>query len=156
MKKLGKRVADEAFLIEPAMDRLRKARLRVTMSRLAVLQALHADPEKWFHIELLYTRLLARGVQANLSTLYRVMNEMVEHGLLLRQVNDSGKRFFRYRQGRHCLHRIVCHDTGRELAVTDDISLEHLADILRSQGLILADDPVTVHVRCCQALNSSH
>ncbi|HEY0295459.1 MAG TPA: transcriptional repressor [Bordetella sp.] len=140
----------EAFPIAPVLDRLRAAQLRTTAPRIAVLQALLSRPEDWFCAETLYRALIKRGVETSLGTVYRVMNEMAPLGLLLRRVDGNGKRFFRLRPDDHVLHRIVCRDTGRLLAMTDDTSQGHLASVLRSQGLMLADAPMTVQVRCVE------
>lgn len=135
------------------LNKLRAAQLRTTMSRIAILQTLENDPAHWFSTEDLYLTMIERGVQLSIATLYRIMNEMVVHDLLLRQVDGNGRRFFRLRPDERMLHRIVCRDTGRVLAETDDISVEHLTAILRSQGLMLADAPITIQIQC-QALNN--
>lgn len=130
------------------LEQLRAVRLRITTPRIAVLQALQSEPDQWFCADGLYRILVERGVEASLGTLYRVMNELAVHGLLLRQVDEHGKRFFRFRPSSRALHRIVCSDTGCVLALTDDISPDHLASVLRSQGLMLTDAPMTVQVQC--------
>jgi len=67
---------------------------------------------------------------------------------LLRQIDENGKRFFRYRPTHRILHQVVCRETGQILALVDDISVDHVASALRSQGLMLADAPITLQVQC--------
>ncbi|ALM84381.1 Fur family transcriptional regulator [Bordetella sp. N] len=131
-----------------ARDRLQSVRLRATAPRLQVMKALLSRPRDWFSAETLYRELFTQASAVSLGTLYRSMNDLAGRGLLLRLVDENGKRFFRMREDDHALHRIVCSETGRLLALTDDISPAHLACVLRGKGLMLAEARLTVQVTC--------
>jgi len=131
-----------------ALARLDAARLRRTTPRIAVLQALESVPEHWLSAQNLYRLLVVRRAETSIGTLYRIVNEMVSRRLVLRRVDNNGKRFYRLRPDGRVRHRIVCQETGRLLAETDDVSPDRLASVLRGQGLMLADGPMTVQVRC--------
>ena len=130
---------------ESAASHLRSARLRITAPRIAVMQALQGESNHWFSAESLYRTLVERGVETSLGTLYRVMNEMAACGLLLRQVDENGKRFFRYRPTHQILHQVVCRDTGQVLALVDDISVDHVASALRTTSFC----PSVIHCWRC-------
>jgi len=132
----------------PARERLQSVRLRATTPRVQVMKALLRRPRDWFSAETLYRDLLSHGFDVSLGTLYRSVSDLAGRGLLLRLVDENGKRFFRLREDDATLHRIVCRVTGRLLALTDDISPAHLACVLRGKGLMLAEATLTVQVSC--------
>ena len=89
---------------------LKEAGLKATPRRLAMLSLL-LEREDQLAAEEIHTALSER---CDLSTIYRALNTMVEHGLLRKTVCQDG--VIRYRVNRHQhTHRLVCERCRRSI-----------------------------------------
>jgi Fur family transcriptional regulator, ferric uptake regulator len=105
--------------------------LKATLPRLKVLQIFRAGSQRHLSAEEVYKALLAEGSDIGLATVYRVLMQFVEAGLLERQHFEGGKAVFELNEGRHHDH-MVCVHCGRVEEFVD-------ADIERRQREIAAE-----------------
>ncbi|OZI30818.1 hypothetical protein CAL29_22835 [Bordetella genomosp. 10] len=142
-------------VLEPISDasvlsRLLAAGLKATAARVAVLRAMQRAPDRWISSEGLYRECIDDEERVSIGNLYRILNELARHGLLMRETDDNGKRFYRVRPASGsdpALHRVEC-ETGEAFGFVDDGLREHLARVLRDRGLLLTEGPITVRVPC--------
>lgn len=64
------------------LQHLRRAGLRPTVARIAILQVVQAAPAPGIGADDAYLRLLERGTRASLSTVYRTFAQLQSVGLL--------------------------------------------------------------------------
>ena len=91
---------------------LKRAGLKSTLPRLKVLNLFEAGDERHLSAEDVYKRLLASGDDVGLATVYRVLTQFEQAGLLVRHHFEGGKSVFELNKGDHHDH-IVCMQCGR-------------------------------------------
>ncbi|HEX5538948.1 MAG TPA: ferric iron uptake transcriptional regulator, partial [Methylophilaceae bacterium] len=93
-------------------DELKNAGLKATLPRLKVLSLFENSKERHLSAEDVYKILLTTGEDVGLATVYRVLTQFEQAGLLVRHHFESGKAVFELNQGGHHDH-IVCLQCGR-------------------------------------------
>lgn len=93
-------------------DELKNAGLKATLPRLKVLSLFEKSKERHMSAEDVYKILLSTGDDVGLATVYRVLTQFEQAGLLVRHHFESGKAVFELNEGSHHDH-IVCMQCGR-------------------------------------------
>lgn len=91
---------------------LRKAGLKVTLPRVKILQFLEQSKERHLSAEDVYKALLESGEDVGLATVYRVLTQFEQAGLVERHNFDGGHSVFELDSGKHHDH-LVCAETGK-------------------------------------------
>ena len=91
---------------------LKSAGLKSTLPRLRVLSLFEEGNERHLSAEDVYKSLLASGEDIGLATVYRVLTQFEQAGLLVRHHFEGGKSVFELNRGHHP-HHIVCMQCGR-------------------------------------------
>jgi Fur family ferric uptake transcriptional regulator len=125
---------------------LRKAGLKVTAPRLKILQLLEQSPEHHLGADEIYNQLLESGEVIGLATVYRVLAQFEQAGLVNRHNFEGGASVFELDQGAHHDH-MVCLETGKviEFVSTDIEKLQRA--IADSHGYELIDHKFVLYVR---------
>ena len=85
--------------------------LKATLPRLKVLSIFENSKEKHLSAEDIYKVMLGSGEEVGLATIYRVLTQFEQAGLLVRHHFESGKAVFELNQQSHHDH-IVCLQCG--------------------------------------------
>ncbi len=91
---------------------LKTAGLKTTLPRLKILNLFEHGNVRHLSAEDVYKTLLGEGLDVGLATVYRVLTQFEQAGLLIRHHFDSGKSVFELNQGGHHDH-LVCLQCGR-------------------------------------------
>ena len=91
---------------------LKNAGLKATLPRLKILELFENSAERHLSAEDVYKILITTGEDVGLATVYRVLTQFEQAGLLLRHHFESGKAVFELNEGSHHDH-IVCLQIGR-------------------------------------------
>lgn len=91
---------------------IRKAGLKVTLPRVKVLQILEQSPQRHLSAEDVYKALLEAGEDVGLATVYRVLTQFEQAGLVERHNFDGGHSVFELDNGDHHDH-MVCTESGK-------------------------------------------
>ena len=86
--------------------------LKATTPRLKILKLFETSKVRHLSAEDVYRLLIAEGDDIGLATVYRVLTQFEQAGLLQRHHFDSGKAVFELNQGGHHDH-LVCLQCGR-------------------------------------------
>ena len=78
---------------------LRNAGLKATLPRLKILELFETSKERHLSAEDVYKVLLTTGEDVGLATVYRVLTQFEQAGLLLRHHFESGKAVFELNEG---------------------------------------------------------
>lgn len=100
---------------------LKDVGLKVTMPRVKILKILEKEiGQKHFSAEKIYNILLDDGDDIGLATVYRVLTQFEEAGLVIRHHFEGDSSVFELNKGGHHDH-IVCMKCGKVDEFFDDI-----------------------------------
>ncbi|HNE43265.1 MAG TPA: transcriptional repressor, partial [Rhodocyclaceae bacterium] len=91
---------------------LKNMGLKATFPRLKILELFEKSSIRHMTAEDVYRALIAEGMDIGLATVYRVLTQFEQAGLLERHFFESGKAVFEINAGKHHDH-LVCIDCGR-------------------------------------------
>src|SRR5580765_337264 len=91
---------------------LKNAGLKATLPRLRIINLFEQSKVRHLAAEDVYRLLLNDGLDVGLATVYRVLTQFEQAGLLTRHHFESGKAVFELNQGHHHDH-LVCINCGR-------------------------------------------
>jgi Fur family ferric uptake transcriptional regulator len=98
---------------------LKASGLKATLPRLKILDIFQNSAVRHLTAEDVYKILLADNMDVGLATVYRVLTQFEQAGLLHRNHFESGKAIFELNAGSHHDH-LVCLDCGRVEEFVDD------------------------------------
>ena len=116
---------------------LKNIGLKATLPRLKILNLFEQSEVRHLTAEDVYRMLLAENVDIGLATVYRVLTQFEQAGLLIRHHFESGKAVYELNQGGHHDH-LVCLQCGR-------VEEFYYAEIERRQKKIAAERGFTIH-----------
>ena len=116
---------------------LKDAGLKSTLPRLKVLSLFENSKERHLNAEDVYKMLLASGDDVGLATVYRVLTQFEQAGLLMRHHFEGGKSVFELKESGHHDH-IVCMQCGHVEEFFD-------ASIEARQKKVAAEHGFTIH-----------
>jgi Fur family ferric uptake transcriptional regulator len=125
---------------------LRKVGLKATGPRLKILRVLEESPDHHLSAEDIYFQLIESGEVIGLATVYRVLAQLADVGLVNRHNFEGDRAVFELDQGGHHDH-MVCLETGKvvEFVSTDIEELQR--KIAESHGFDLVDHRFVLYVR---------
>ncbi|MBC8951949.1 ferric iron uptake transcriptional regulator [Xenorhabdus sp. PB62.4] len=138
---------------------LKNAGLKVTLPRLKILEVLQ-DPE-CHHVsaEDLYKKLIDIGEEIGLATVYRVLNQFDDAGIVTRHNFEGGKSVFELTQQHHHDH-LICLDCGKVIEFSDESIEERQKDIAERYGIKLSNHSLYLYGHCavgdCRKEGSLH
>ncbi len=132
-------------------QQLRKAGLKVTLPRVKILEVLsesrQADERQHLTAEDIYRQLTSAGTEIGLATVYRVLSQFEQAGLVKRHHFESGQAVFELNRGDHHDH-IVCVQCGRVEEFTDEVIEERQHKIARSRQFDLSEHSLVLYGNC--------
>ena len=97
-------------------DELKSSGLKATLPRIKILEIFQRSTAergvRHMSAEDVYKALLAEGAEVGLATVYRVLTQFEQAGILARNHFETGKAVFELNEGDHHDH-LVCLDCGR-------------------------------------------
>jgi Fur family transcriptional regulator, ferric uptake regulator len=128
-------------------DELKNAGLKATLPRLKVLSLFEHSKERHLSAEDVYKILLTTGEDVGLATVYRVLTQFEQAGLLVRHHFESGKAVFELNQGGHHDH-IVCLQCGRVEEFCDDEIELRQQQVATERGFTIHDHSLHIYADC--------
>ncbi len=128
-------------------DSLKNAGLKTTAPRLKVLSLFESGQERHMSAEDVYKLLLASGDDVGLATVYRVLTQFEQAGLLERHYFEGGKSVFELNQGRHHDH-IVCMQCGHVEEFYDATIEARQEQIAVECGFSIRDHSLYIYADC--------
>jgi Fur family transcriptional regulator, ferric uptake regulator len=132
-------------------QQLKKAGLKVTLPRMKILQILETTSSRHMSAEDVYKTLLDQGDDVGLATVYRVLTQFEQAGLVLRHHFEGGHSVFELDQGRHHDH-LVCLQCGKVVEFIDDVIEQRQKAIAEKYKMELTDHSLYLYGICehCQ------
>lgn len=131
----------------PGAQDLKTTGLKVTAPRLKVLDIFHRATSRHLTAEDVYRALLSDSVDIGLATVYRVLTQFEQAGILLRSHFESGKAVFELNEGSHHDH-LVCLDCGQVEEFFDTKIEDRQRAIAQEKGFTLAEHALSLYGHC--------
>ncbi len=133
----------------PDSANLRNRGLKATLPRLQILELfLQAQPRHWTADDV-YRHLFQKGHDVGLATVYRVLTQLHQAGLLKRSRFDADRAVYELDDGAHHDH-LVCATCGRVQEFHDDTIERRQHALAREQGFALIEHSHVLYALCTQ------
>ncbi|HEX8012519.1 MAG TPA: ferric iron uptake transcriptional regulator [Casimicrobiaceae bacterium] len=126
---------------------LKTAGLKATLPRLRIINLFEQSKVRHLTAEDVYKQLLAEGVDVGLATVYRVLTQFEQAGLLVRHHFESGKSVFELNQGGHHDH-LVCLQCGRVEEFFDSEIEKRQNKIAHDRGFQISEHALYLYAEC--------
>ena len=128
-------------------DELKNSGLKATLPRIKVLEVFQKTNQRHMSAEDVFKTLLAEGSDVGLATVYRVLMQFEQAGILSRNHFESGKAVFELNEGKHHDH-MVCVSCGKVEEFYDAEIERRQQHIAKSRGYELHDHSLSLYVLC--------
>ena len=128
-------------------EELKSSGLKATLPRIKILEVFQRTERRHLTAEDVFKMLLAEGADIGLATVYRVLMQFEQAGLLLRSNFESGKAVFELNEGEHHDH-LVCLDCGRVEEFFDPEIERRQRTITVQRGFELQEHSLALYARC--------
>lgn len=123
---------------------LKNIGLKATLPRLKILEIFQQSPVRHLTAEDVYRNLLNEQLDIGLATVYRVLTQFEQAGLLTRSNFESGKAVFELNEGSHHDH-LVCLDCGRVEEFFDAEIESRQQSIAKERGFRLQEHSLALY-----------
>ena len=128
-------------------EELKSSGLKATLPRIKILEIFQRAQLRHMTAEDVYKVLLTEGSDIGLATVYRVLMQFEQAGLLNRNHFESGKSVFELNEGQHHDH-LVCLQCGHVEEFSDEDIEERQRQIAERLGFEITDHSLTLHGHC--------
>ncbi len=131
-------------------DDLKSIGLKATFPRLKILELFEKAEVRHMTAEDVYRLLVNEGMDIGLATVYRVLTQFEQAGLLERHHFESGKAVFELNAGHHHDH-LVCVNCGRVEEFYDAEIERRQAKIAKDRGFAIQEHALYLYAECTKA-----
>ncbi len=129
------------------IDELKSTGLKATVPRLKILEIFQKGEQRHMTAEDVYRALLDDNSDVGLATVYRVLTQFEQAGLLSRSHFESGKAVYELDEGKHHDH-LVCLDCGRVEEFYDAEIEKRQQAVAKAKGFTIADHALSLYAHC--------
>ena len=126
---------------------LKASGLKATLPRLKILELFQTSSVRHLSAEDIYNILLVDQMDVGLATIYRVLSQFEQAGILHRHHFESGKAVFELNEGSHHDH-LVCLDCGLVEEFFDPEIERRQQEVAISRGFEIADHALALYGHC--------
>lgn len=128
-------------------DELRKAGLKTTVPRLKILSVLENSDVRHMSAEDVYRRLLEHHEEVGLATVYRVLTQFEQAGVVIRHNFDAGRAVYELNDETPHEH-LICTECGAVVEFEDQQLLQRLKNIAAREQFDLQSHSLYLYGRC--------
>ncbi len=129
------------------IDNLKSSGLKATGPRLKILEVFQRGVQRHMTAEDVFRLLLQEDADIGLDTVYRVLMQFEQAGLLHRNHFESGKAVYELNEGQHHDH-MVCLDCGRVEEFYDPEIEARQQAVAQAKGFEIADHALSLYAHC--------
>jgi Fur family ferric uptake transcriptional regulator len=126
---------------------LKASGLKATLPRLKILDIFQNSAVRHLSAEDVYKVLLMENMDVGLATVYRVLTQFEQAGLLHRNHFETGKAVFELNEGSHHDH-LVCLDCGRVEEFYDEEIEKRQQKVALERGFDIAEHALALYGHC--------
>jgi Fur family ferric uptake transcriptional regulator len=123
--------------------------LKATLPRLKILDLFEHSDVRHLTAEDVYKLLLKEGMDIGLATIYRVLTQFEQAGLLIRHHFESGKAVFELNEGGHHDH-LVCVQCGHVEEFYDAEIEKRQVKIAKDRGFHIQEHSLQLYATCAK------
>ena len=128
-------------------DELKSSGLKATLPRIKILEVFQRSAQRHMTAEDVFKALLMEDADIGLATVYRVLMQFEQAGLLSRSHFESGKSVFELNEGQHHDH-LVCLSCGRVEEFYDAEIERRQRAVATERGFELQDHALALYADC--------
>ncbi len=132
--------------VTPPHD-LKSSGLKITAPRVKILDLFQKSSARHMSAEDVYKLLLAEDIDIGLATVYRVLTQFEQAGLLQRHHFESGKAVFEINEGHHHDH-LVCVQCGRVEEFFDEEIERRQNLVAETRGFRVKEHALYLYAEC--------
>lgn len=126
---------------------LKASGLKATLPRIKILDIFQNSAVRHLTAEDVYKILLTENMDVGLATVYRVLTQFEQAGLLNRNHFETGKAIFELNEGSHHDH-LVCLDCGRVEEFYDEEIEKRQQKIAAQRGFRISEHALALYGNC--------
>ena len=128
-------------------EEIKNSGLKATLPRIKILEIFQNARQRHMTAEDVYKALLVEDADIGLATVYRVLTQFEQAGLLSRNHFESGKSVFELNEGAHHDH-LVCLTCGRVEEFFDPQIEERQKTVAVERGFELQEHSLALYAAC--------
>jgi Fur family transcriptional regulator, ferric uptake regulator len=129
------------------VDDLKQSGLKATLPRLKILEVFQTAKTRHMTAEDVFKHLLLEDADIGLATVYRVLTQFEQAGILARSHFEQGKAVYELDEGKHHDH-LVCLDCGRVEEFYDPEIEQRQHAVASAKGFKLQDHALSLYANC--------
>jgi Fur family ferric uptake transcriptional regulator len=129
------------------INELKSTGLKATLPRLKILEIFQKGKQRHMTAEDVFRVLLEERSDIGLATVYRVLTQFEQAGLLNRSNFESGKAVYEINEGQHHDH-LVCLDCGRVEEFYDAEIEKRQQAVAQAKGFEISDHSLAIYASC--------
>ncbi|RZL64112.1 MAG: ferric iron uptake transcriptional regulator [Variovorax sp.] len=129
------------------IDELKNTGLKATLPRLKILEIFQTGSQRHMTAEDVFRVLLNERSDIGLATVYRVLTQFEQAGILERSHFESGKAVYELNEGTHHDH-LICTSCGKVEEFYDAEIERRQQMIAKDKGWILQDHAMSLYGLC--------
>ncbi|MGJ7523036.1 ferric iron uptake transcriptional regulator [Variovorax sp. LT1P1] len=129
------------------IDELKNTGLKATLPRLKILEIFQGGAQRHMTAEDVFRVLLNEHSDIGLATVYRVLTQFEQAGILERSNFESGKAVYELNEGTHHDH-LICTSCGKVEEFYDAEIERRQQLIAKDKGWILQDHAMSLYGLC--------
>lgn len=129
------------------IDELKSTGLKATLPRLKILQIFQTTSQRHMTAEDVFRVLLNERSDIGLATVYRVLTQFEQAGILERSHFESGKAVYELNEGSHHDH-LICTSCGKVEEFYDAEIERRQQLVAQDKGWILQDHAMSLYGLC--------
>lgn len=130
-------------------NQLKQHGLKATLPRLKILNILDRPHQRHLSAEDIYQYLRDAGEDVALATIYRVLTQFEQAGILIRHNFENGRSVFELDQGEHHDH-LVCTNCGKVIEFVDESIEKKQLAICQQHQFKMTEHSMTLYGVCQQ------
>ena len=135
------------------IDELKSTGLKATLPRLKILEIFQKGTQRHMTAEDVFRVLLEERSDIGLATVYRVLTQFEQAGILSRNNFESGKATYELDEGKHHDH-FVCTACGKVEEFYDPEIEKRQQIVAKSKGWVVQDHSMALYGHCAQCAQS--
>lgn len=128
-------------------EELKRAGLKITLPRIKILSILQQPTNQHISAEDVYKILLEQNEEIGLATVYRVLNQFDDAGIVTRHHFEGGKSVFELAHKAHHDH-LVCLKCGKVVEFEDNVIEQRQSDIAVEHKIKLTNHSLYLYGEC--------
>jgi len=128
-------------------EELKRAGLKITLPRIKILSILQQPTNQHISAEDVYKILLEQKEEIGLATVYRVLNQFDDAGIVTRHHFEGGKSVFELAHKAHHDH-LVCLKCGKVVEFEDNVIEQRQSDIAEHHKIKLTNHSLYLYGEC--------